>query len=214
MNRGQDLDSLIARAQGGDVRAFEQLLTGHLSQVRRFARAFAGSEHDADDLAQEALLKVYKSIRLFKYQSAFSSWLYAVVRNAFLDFAKSRAGKERTKEDALEDQHAESAQGDPAADELIHQQQEKQRLWRALRQVPVEYRSALVLFDLEGCTYDEVAAIENVPVGTVKSRLSRGRAALREILGESGDPAEGDENHAEAGTPGSTPSSHLPRRDS
>ena len=90
MPRGDDLDALIARAQDGDVRAFEELLASHLPQVRRFARAFAVSEPDADDLAQEALIKAYKSLRLFRYQSAFSSWLYAIVRNAFLDAARSR----------------------------------------------------------------------------------------------------------------------------
>jgi len=82
---GEDLDALIKRAQEGDVRAFEALLAGHLPRVRRFARAFSSSDTDADDLAQEALLKVYRSLKLFRYQAAFSTWLYAVVRNVFLD---------------------------------------------------------------------------------------------------------------------------------
>src|SRR5438309_2708954 len=91
MPRGEELDELIARAQDGDVRAFEALLAAHTPQVRRFARAFAKTEPDADDLAQDALIKVYKSIRLFRYQSAFSTWLYAIVRNVFLDSMKGRA---------------------------------------------------------------------------------------------------------------------------
>ena len=182
--RGDDLDALIARAQDGDVRAFEELLAGHLSQVRRFARAFATSESDADDLAQEALIKVYKRLRLFRYQSAFSSWLYAVVRNVFLDTAKSRRGRESTLEEALQPEHTRQLAGGTPPDEGLDREADRRRLWAALRQVPIEFRSALVLFDLEGSTYDEVAAIEGVPVGTVKSRLSRGRAALRRLLGE------------------------------
>ena len=67
---GDDIDLLIEKAQDGDVRAFETLLAEHLPRVRRFARGFAASDSDADDLAQEALLKVYKSLRLFRYQSA------------------------------------------------------------------------------------------------------------------------------------------------
>ena len=184
MARGEDLDALIARAQQGDVRAFEALLEAHLPVVRRFARAFAASESAVDDLAQEALLKVYKSLRLFKYQSAFSTWLYAVVRNLYIDSTKGRAGLERALEEPLQPAQVNSAAGGVRADEAIEREQERQRLWRALRKLPVEFRGAVVLFDIEGCTYDEVAAIENVPVGTVKSRLSRGRALLRGLLGE------------------------------
>jgi RNA polymerase sigma-70 factor (ECF subfamily) len=211
MRRGSDLDKLIARAQDGDARAFEELLADHLPLVRRFARAFTGSPSDADDLAQDALLKAYKSLRLFRYQSAFSSWLYAVVRNSFLDGTKSRAGRERAREDALQPGHVEAQPGGETADELIHREQERQRLWRALRQVPVEFRSALVLFDLEGCTYDEVASIEGVPVGTVKSRLSRGRAALRLLLGEQEEPSGGKIADS-PGTSSATASSHPSRR--
>lgn len=201
MPRESDLDALLTRAQRGDVRAFEDLLRGHLPRIRRFARAFAEVEADADDLAQEALVKVYKSIRLFRYQSAFSTWLYAVVRNAFLDAGKSRAGRQRGREDALEERDAGTRSEAPLADEAIQAAQEKERLWRALRQVPPEFRSVLVLFDLEGHTYDELSAIEGVKVGTVKSRLFRGRALLRKILGEE------QEDAVSSGTsPGAAPS--------
>jgi len=209
MTVDSDLDTLIARAQEGDVHAFELLLAQHLSQVRRFARAFAANPADADDLAQEALVKVYKSLRLFRFQSAFSSWLFAVVRNCFLDFAKSRASKERRSEDALEPEHVRGLPGDAPADEKLVQEQERQKVWLALRQVPVEFRTALVLFDLEGRTYDEVAAIEDVAVGTVKSRLSRGRAHLRRLLGEGEKPAAD-----EPGTQSAPASSHPRRSDS
>ena len=203
MPGGEELDALIKRAQEGDVRAFEALLAGHLPQVRRFARAFSGSDTDADDLAQEALLKVYRSLKLFRYQAAFSTWLYAVVRNVFLDVARSRGQRERQREDPLQPEHAQVAGESVAADERIDREQERRRLWDALRQVPEEFRSALVLFDIEGRTYDEVAAIEGVPIGTVKSRLSRGRAHLRRILGEPED---------EPGTEGEPAPSNVVRK--
>src|SRR5712692_1174366 len=155
---GEDLDALIKRAQEGDVRAFEALLAGHLPRVRRFARAFSASDTDADDLAQEALLKVYRSLKLFRYQAAFSTWLYAVVRNVFLDGARSRSRRDRQREDPLEPEHGQVAGDTTAADERIGREQERRRLWRALRQVPEEFRSAMVLFDIEGRSYDEVAA--------------------------------------------------------
>ena len=204
MARGEELDALIAQAQDGDVRAFETLLAGHLGQVRRFARAFAGSDTDGDDLAQEALIKVYKSLKLFRYQSAFTTWLYAIVRNAFLDSARSRAGRERKAEEPLVPEHTRGLQDESAPDRSLEQAEERDRLWSALRQVPAEFRSALVLFDIEGCSYDEVAAIEGVAVGTVKSRLSRGRAHLRRLLGEPEEPA----SDQEPGTSSVSPSSN------
>src|SRR5260221_3316685 len=208
MARGDELDALIAQAQSGDVRAFEALLESHLPQVRRFARAFAASESDADDLAQEALIKAYRSLRNFRYQSAFGTWLYAIVRNVFLDARKGRAGRERAVEEPLAPRHTENlAEGD-APDEKLLREQEHERLWSALRQVPDEFRSALVLFDIEGCTYDEVAAIEGVAVGTVKSRLSRGRAHLRRLLGEKDEPG----TEEAPGTSAVSPASNLSRR--
>jgi RNA polymerase sigma-70 factor, ECF subfamily len=209
--RGEHIDLLIEKAQEGDVRAFEMLLAEHLPTVRRFARGFASTPSDADDLAQEALIKVYKSLRLFRYQSAFSTWLYAVVRNVFLDASKSRAGKERSLEEPLAPAHTRDLPGGTPADERLDREQERERLWQALREVPAEFRTALVLFDIEGKTYDEVAAIENVPVGTVKSRLSRGRSHLRRLLGE---PEERSDSDAEPGTSAVVPSSNLPRRGS
>jgi len=196
------LDALIARAQAGEVCAFEALIAAHVGQVRRFARAFAPSGPDADDLAQEALLKVFRNLRLYRRESAFSTWLYAVVRNAFLDFAKSRAVRERSRETSLGEVQVEELPGGFSADTHLEQEEVRRQVWRALRQVSVEYRTAVVLFDIEGRSYEEVAAVEAVPVGTIKSRLSRGRAQLRALLDDPGDAS---------GTPDHPRSSHLSR---
>ncbi len=195
------LDELVTRAQEGDVRAFEALVEAQLPRIRRYARAFAGAEHEADDLAQEALVRVYRSLRSFRWQSAFTTWLFAVVRSAFLDAGKGRAGTRRALEEPLQDHHGEQA-GGSRPDEALDAEEARRRVWSALRQVPDEFRSAVVLFDLEGLSYDEVAAIEAVAVGTVKSRLHRGRAHLRRLLGpEPEPPPEG------AGVP---PGTNLP----
>ena len=192
MPTNQDLEALIGRAQAGEARAFEELVAGHLGLVRRFARAFAGNDADADDLAQDALLKAYRSLGGYRFQSAFSTWLYAIVRNQFLDCTKSRAGKERAVEEQIDEGHLESATGDSPIDDQLVREEERRRVWRALGQVPTEYRTTLVLFDLEGLTYDEVAAIERIPMGTVKSRLSRGRERLRQLLLADGESAAGN----------------------
>lgn len=207
MRESEHLDSLISRAQGGDVRAFEQLIAAHLPEIRRYALAFARTDADAADLAQEALVKAYRSIRLYRHQSAFSSWLYAIVHNVFLDAVRSRRGREQQVEQPL-DASINERSGDAAgADEQLAQEEERRRIWAAIRCIPVELRSALVLFDIEGHTYDEIAAIEKVPVGTVKSRLARGRERLRRLLGqatveEAGTSAPSTSSHPERSVPG------------
>lgn len=182
------IDALVARAQEGDVRAFEALIESHLPTVRRFARAFAVGESDADDLAQEALLRVYRHIHSFRYQAAFSSWLYAIVRSVYLDSLKGRAPYRRNLEEELREEHLER-EGGSRPDELALGEEERLRVWSALREIPPDFRTVVVLFDIEGLTYDEVATIEGVAVGTVKSRLHRGRAALRKVLEDSADRA-------------------------
>jgi RNA polymerase sigma-70 factor (ECF subfamily) len=203
-----DLDALVARAQGGEVRAFEALVAGQLPRVRRFARAFAANQADADDLAQEALLRVFKSLGSFRWQSAFSTWLFAVVRSAFLDAGKGRAATRRALEQPLEARHAQQAGGE-RPDEQLEAAQERALVWEAVRRIPVEFRAALVLFDIEGCSYDEVAAVEGIAVGTVKSRLHRARAHLRRILEETAPGGVSGETTPEAGTRRPATSSHL-----
>jgi RNA polymerase sigma-70 factor (ECF subfamily) len=216
----QETEALIRRAQQGEVRAFELLVAAHLPLVRRFARAFARNDDEAGDLAQEALVKVYRSIRSYGFQSAFSTWLYAIVRNVFLDGARSRVGKERAAEQPLERRHMEgrpTTDGDVIgdadamrADLRLEREQERKRVWDALVAVPPEFRTTLVLYDIEGLSYDEVAAIERVPLGTVKSRLSRGREHLRRALSTADSSAKAADS--EAGNPSPGPLVTPPKR--
>jgi RNA polymerase sigma-70 factor (ECF subfamily) len=181
------VEELVRRAQQGDVRAFERLIEAHIPLVRRFARAFARSHEAASDLAQDALIKVYRSIGGYRFQSSFSTWLYAIVRNVYLDDARSRAGRERAAERPLEPGRVDAdPTADPdalRADRRLEREETRRRVWAALGAVPEDFRATLVLFDIEGLTYEEIAAIENAPLGTVKSRLSRGREHLRRLLG-------------------------------
>lgn len=178
-----DERTLIARAQDGDTRAFESLITEHMSQVRRFARAFAREEAEADDLAQEALVKVSRSIRSYRFQSAFSTWMFAIVRNVFLDAIKSRAHRQRGVDAPYESGvHGAVCLEDDGAEAQLSREEERRALWLAIEQIPPEFRTALVMFDIEGLSQDEIAAIERVALGTVKSRVSRGREHLRRIL--------------------------------
>jgi RNA polymerase sigma-70 factor, ECF subfamily len=180
--RADSTRELVTRAQSGDVHAFELLLAEHIAQVRRYARAFANDEADADDLAQEALVKVYRSLQSFRFQSAFSTWLYTLVRNTFLDVVKSRGHKERSLQTSLDHERDQTEDGETAADEALILSEQHATIWAAIRRVPTEFQTALVLFEVEGMSHEEIAQIENVAIGTVKSRLSRARQHLRSIL--------------------------------
>ena len=185
-----ELGALIERAKLGDVRAFEQLLADQIPRVRRFARAMCGNAADADDLAQEALLKAYTSLHGYRFQAAFSTWLFRIVRNAFIDAARRKKARPEELADPGAAAYCDVPSGDETPDEDLARLQLRTLLLDALRQVPLEFRGAVLLFDVEGLSQEEIAAIEGVAVGTVKSRLSRGRAHLRAILSARGvDPS-------------------------
>jgi RNA polymerase sigma-70 factor, ECF subfamily len=177
-----ELAGLVTRALEGDVVAFEQLVGEYQRKVYTFALAFSGDPEQAKDLAQDALVKVYRSLRSYRFQSSFSTWLYSVVRNTFLDQRRSQAARERTLElpsgDAL-DGELDSA---PGAEESLLREEARHELLTALHRVPEPFREVVFLTDLQGLAYDETAKVLSVKVGTVKSRLSRGREARREVL--------------------------------
>jgi len=214
----EQVEDLVRRAQQGDVRAFERLIAEHLPIVRRFARAFARGHEAAADLAQDALLKVYRSIGGYRFQSSFSTWLYAIVRNVYLDDARSRAGRDRAAERPLEpgglDADPTVDTDAPRADRRLEREELRRYVWEALGTIPAEFRATLVLYDIEGLTYEEIAAIENAPLGTVKSRLSRGREHLRRVLcGPEAARHLGDAVPAEdLSEPGNSAAAELVRR--
>lgn len=184
--RGPELAQLVAQAQGGDAAAFERLISIYQGKVYGFARAFTSDPEQASDVAQDALIKIYRSLGGFRFQSSLLTWIFRIVKSVFLDHYKSRRQKERKLEQPLdgvsEHETGETDDGGPEAELLRHE--ERAALWAALQEVPEVFRTVLVLADMQGLSYEEVAAIVGVPVGTVKSRLNRGREALRSVLVE------------------------------
>jgi RNA polymerase sigma-70 factor (ECF subfamily) len=176
---------LLERAQSGDALAFEELVRPHVTSVRRLAYAFVQRWSDADDLAQEALIKAFCAIGGFQGRSAFSTWLYTVTRRVCQDFHRGRGGG-RGREDVFDEEEPPPSQGNSLEpiDELVVSKAEVERLWAHLRELAPEFRVALVLFEVEGMAYEEIAKIERVPVGTIRSRLARARQQLRARLAE------------------------------
>lgn len=167
--------TLVARAQAGDLDAFEALVREHTRAVYGHAARFFGSPDAADDVVQEVFIKVYRSLATFDGVAAFSTWLYRVTRNTCLDAA--RAGKHRP----LPFDPADTvirAPGDLADEVTLSTAVEA-----AMASLPPEERDALNAVTLFGMTYAEAGVSLGVPAGTVKSRVFRARRALIAALG-------------------------------
>jgi RNA polymerase sigma-70 factor (ECF subfamily) len=177
-----ELAGLVERARGGDVVAFEHLIAQHQGKVYTFAFAFTGDPEQAKDLAQDALVKVYRSLGSFRFQSAFSTWLYAIVKNTYLDAVKSRAGRERSLEEPLGDADLAELRETANAEDRLLEKESRHLMLRALREVPPAFRTVVMMTDVQGLGYEQVAGALSLPLGTVKSRLKRGRDALRAAL--------------------------------
>jgi RNA polymerase sigma-70 factor (ECF subfamily) len=177
-----EVAGLVERARGGDLGAFERLIAEHQAKVFTFALAFASDRDQAADLAQEALVKVYRSLGTFRFQSAFSTWLYSIVKNVYLDWRKSRARREREREQPLDRAALAHADEQLSVEDRLVRDEARDHLLQALSKVPPHFRVVVVMADVQGFGYDEIAQALDVPVGTVKSRLARGRDALRAVL--------------------------------
>lgn len=187
--------NLAAEAAKGDVEAFAQLVRGYSGLVYRVALRILGTE-DAQDASQEAWVRAWRNIRKFRGESAFSTWLYRITVNTCLSIRRKKQDRE-TREVGGELTYLPVSPGyedDPETAALAGERREE--LLRALKRVRTEHRAALVLRHMEGLSYAEVAEILDVPNGTAKAWVNRGRAALLVVLSER---ERGGENPAERG---------------
>jgi RNA polymerase sigma-70 factor (ECF subfamily) len=164
---------LVRLAAAGDERAFAELVRRHERRVYNLAYRLLGREEDARDAAQDAFISCYRKLSTFRGDALFTTWLHRIAVNASYDILRRR--KDVLSADEAPEPPPQPDHGDRTAAGVDVQ--------RALREVPVEYRAVLVLHDLQGHAYEEVAEILAVPLGTVKSRLHRGRVALGRALG-------------------------------
>ncbi len=184
---------LIKKAQKGDVSAFEQIITRYRSVVYSVSYRYAGNPDDASDMAQEVFLKMFRTINSFKFRSRFSTWIYRVATNTCLDllkkqrsvFSETAYSYDGGFEDSDGNQNfAEVEDTRFMPDKKAEQAETKDVINRAIGRLPDDYRTAVILRDIRGLSYDEIADITDCSVGTVKSRISRARKNLREILSE------------------------------
>lgn len=173
---------LIKRAQKSDDAALEALLMLYEKRIYNIAFRYMGNEADAYDMAQEALIKLYRSIHSFKAQSAFSSWVYRLTVNTCLDGLRKRRKAPVSLELALENGVTFEAGDDAAPEARALSLESAEDIQRAIDTLADGHKEVIILRDINGLTYEEVAYALGISVGTVKSRLNRGRQRLKELL--------------------------------
>lgn len=179
-----DEQALIAAAQRGDARAFNQLVLLHQSTVYNVAYRVLSDPESAADATQEAFFSAFKAIRKFRGGS-FKSWLLRIVTNACYDQLRLKQRRPTSSlDDLLPEAEHQSYLRDPTEqpDEFLERQELNHTLQAGIHALPVEQRIVLVLSDVQGMSYEEISQVTGLSLGTVKSRLSRGRAKLRDYL--------------------------------
>lgn len=179
----------IAAARNGDQESFEKLVRLYEKRVFSLTSRMCRNSADAEEAAQEAFLAAWQALPAFRGDASFATWLYRLVSNACVDILRREGRHQAMAGPSLDDE--ESSPGPPDKSPSPHALAERAELRRqieaGLAALPPEYRQVLILREIHQCTYDEIAQICSIDLGTVKSRINRGRKRLRKILLESGN---------------------------
>jgi RNA polymerase sigma-70 factor (ECF subfamily) len=184
-------DSVLIRAvQAGDMGAFDELVLKHKDRLFNLVYWFLGDYQDANDCAQETFIKVFKSIKKFRFESAFSTWLYRIAINTCKNRIKSSAYRWKKKTVSLEISNgskngnpcSEIANGSPTPVMALEKKEKMMRIQKAINSLPDEQNQVVVLRDIQGLSYQDISDITGLNLGTVKSRLARARLELKNKL--------------------------------
>lgn len=179
--------ALILKTKNGDLEAFGELVRTHQSLVVNFCYGMLANREDAEDLAQETFLRAFSAIKNYKPRAKFSTWLLTIAKNLTLNFLRNKRRRgERTEPrrwaDGENDPIAALPATNPRPDEALLRKERAQWVHGAMQELSDTHQSIVILRDFEGMTYEEIANVMGCRKGTVKSRLSRAREQLREIL--------------------------------
>jgi RNA polymerase sigma-70 factor (ECF subfamily) len=183
-NKEADL-ALVRRAKKGDYRAFDLLVLKYQSRIVSIAFKFVKEIHLAEDISQEAFIKAYRSIDSFREESAFYTWLYRITANTAKNYLVSKGRRKESSISEMSISENEDFYELPTNDspeQILMAQSLKDTIYDALSNLPEDTRTALSLREFEGLNYEEIAEIMNCPVGTVRSRIFRGREALEDLI--------------------------------
>ena len=191
MNREVADAELVRRVQAGDTRAFDLLVLKYQHKILHLIGRYVHDPVSAQDVAQEAFIKAYRGLRNFRGDSAFYTWLYRIAINTAKNFLVTES--RRTPDYEVNAEDAEHLNGESGLKEYATPEREllseeiKAQIFKAMEDLPEDLRSAIVLRELEGMSYEEIAQVMECPIGTVRSRIFRAREAidrqLRPLLG-------------------------------
>jgi len=179
---------LVKRALGGENSAWEELLKGHGRKIYNLCYRFTGRTSEAEDLTQEVFIKVFQTLRTYDAaQGAFSTWLNRVARNHLVDhYRRTRKDRLTSSIDEGDGQTAADIEARPSQIEgpmaRVESRERRELLQAALDRLSPDMREAVILRDLQDLEYEEISQVLGVPVGTVKSRINRGRLELARVL--------------------------------
>ena len=187
----QVIVALVRRCITGDAVAWEEIVRQHSRRIYNICYRFTGSADNADDLAQEVFIKMYRTLSSFDPdKGAFTTWITTMTRNLLVDhFRKSKQDRATDSLDAgLGEEEDSVTLGDriqdtaPSADDRIQRRETQEMVQKAIQKLSPELREAVILRDLQDMDYKEIASALKVPEGTVKSRINRGRMELAKLL--------------------------------
>ncbi len=208
-NPNADAD-LVALAQQGDRDALDQLLRRHYDRIHAVCRRIAGTTRDADDAAQEALIRIVRALDRFDGRASFSTWSYRIATNAALDELRKRSRRPQLHIVGDHDHPSGPGPVDDLAQRRVEAVADRMSIEAALAKLPEEFRVPVVMRDVGDLDYAEIAEALSVPIGTVKSRIARGRRMLLERLGNRDPGDERPTGERFTGTDGAMPSDHRP----
>lgn len=179
----------IAAARNGDQESFEKLVRLYEKRVFSLTSRICRNSADAEEAAQEAFLAAWQALPAFRGDASFATWLYRLVSNACVDILRREGRHQAMAGPSLDDEESSPEPPDksPSPHALAERAELRRQIEAGLAALPPEYRQVLILREIHQCTYDEIAQICSIDLGTVKSRINRGRKRLRKILPESGN---------------------------
>lgn len=190
MTRSEEMN-IITRVLDGDTNAFEALVIENQRQVYTLALKMLGNEEDAYDLSQDAFIKAFKNLSKFRGDSKFSVWLYRLTSNLCLDFLRSRKRRPTVSTAFTNDEDEERELEIPderfSPESVLEKSELRRSVNAALEALPEDYRQIIILREINGLSYDEIAAALSLELGTVKSRIFRARKKLCSIISKDGN---------------------------
>ena len=178
-----DIDMLnLKRAVRGDETAFETLIAPYMDTTYRLCLRMMSNEQDAADMAQEALVRAWRSLSTYKAQSRFSTWLYRITQNVCLDELRKRKSRQMESLQEMHESGFDPKDESETPERAAESRETRAQLACAIGRLNDEHRAAILLRDVHGLSYEEIASVLDVNLNTVKSRIARARANLRSIL--------------------------------